>query len=349
MRAAFSLSLTLASVVGCVPTFDDNLPLVDKSTVLAVQAEPAEAAPGKPVQLTSLVGTPELNGAAPALSWGLCLARKPLTELGPVNPVCIRAPSPGSKDLVDLGSGSTVMATLPQDACRLFGPSLPEPMNGQPPGRPVDPDPTGGFYQPISVTLLESAVTSMGAVRIFCPPSGLDQQQAATFNAQYRNNQSPRIDALSARTESGEVLPIPEEPDALSVAPMQVLNLEASWQACPRSAMCGDGVCGAGEDKSNCADDCSTPKGCTGAENYAWFNPESRNVETRHESIRVSWFSTAGRFENAVTGREEDEFAETSTGNVWTAPEVAGTLRVWAVIRDARGGQSFRSFLVSVR
>jgi len=32
-----------------------------------------------------------------------------------------------------------------------------------------------------------------------------------------------------------------------------------------------------------------------------------------------------------------------------TAPEAAGELRVWAVIRDARGGQSFRSFLISVR
>jgi hypothetical protein len=351
MRAAFPVwvSLLCSSVIGCVPTFDDNLPLIDEPTVLSVQAEPAEAAPGKEVQLSALVGTPELNGAPPDLSWGLCIARKPLTELGPVNPVCIQAPSAGSKDIVDLGSATTVTAKLPMDACRLFGPSLPEPMNGEPAGRPVDPDPTGGYYQPISVTLLDSRVTSMGSVRIFCPPSGLDQLQAAEFNATYRNNQGPRIDALSARTDSGESLPIPDEPDALVVAPKQVLHLEASWQACPRSAVCGDGVCGAGEDKSNCADDCATPKGCPGAEDYAWFNPESRHVETRHESIRVSWFSTAGHFEDAVTGREEDEFEQSTTGDVWTAPETAGTVRVWTVIRDARGGQSFRSFLVSVR
>ena len=258
---------------------------------------------------------------APKLSWGLCIARKPLTELGPVNPVCIQAPEPGAKDIVDLGSAATVTATLPMDACRLFGPSLPEPMNGEPAGRPVDPDPTGGFYQPISVTLLDSGVTSMGSVRIFCPPSGLDQQQAAEFNAKYRNNQSPSIDSLSARTDSGETLPIPDEPEALAVAAKQVLHFEASWHACPHAAVCGDGVCGAGEDKSNCAEDCTTPKGCTGAEDYAWFNPDSRTVETRHESIRVSWFSTAGHFENAVTGREEDEFDQTTTGERWTAPE----------------------------
>ncbi len=348
MRSALSISLLLGSVVGCVPTFDDNLPLIVKPTVLAVQAEPAEVAPGKDVQLSALVGTPEPNGSAPKLSWGLCVARKPLTELGPVNPVCIQPPSGAPEDIVDLGSGAAVTATTSRDACRLFGPSLPEPMNGEPAGRPVDPDPTGGFYQPVSVTLLDSAVTSMGAVRIFCPPSGLDQELGVKFNAEYRNNQSPHIDGFSAQTESGESLPIPDEPDALQVTPQQVLHLEASWQSCPRTPVCGDGVCGASEDKSNCADDCTTPKGCTGAEDYAWFNAESRAIETRHESIRVSWFSTAGRFEDAVTGRDEDEFAETTTGDIWTAPEALGTVRVWAVIRDARGGQSFRSFVVSV-
>ena len=343
------LPLLVFSAIGCVPTFDDNLPLIEQPTLLAVQSEPAEAAPGKEVQLRALVGTPELNAAPPKLSWGLCIARKPLTELGPVNPVCIQAPSGAPDDILDLGSGATVTAKLPTDACRLFGPSLPEPMNGEPAGRPVDPDPTGGYYQPISVTLVDSAVTSLGAVRIFCPPSGLDREQAAEFNAKYRQNQSPSIASLSARADSGEILPIPDEPEALVVAPKQVLQLEASWQACPRSAVCGDGVCGAGEDKSNCADDCTTPTGCTGAEDYAWFNPELRSVELRHESIRVSWFSTAGRFENAVTGREEDEFEQTTTGDMWTAPEATRTVRAWAVIRDARGGQSFRSFLLTVR
>jgi hypothetical protein len=350
MRVTLSLSVVaaLAGSVGCVPTFDDNLPLIEKPTLLAIQAEPAEAAPGKAVQLSALIGTPELNGTLPALRWGLCIARKPLTELGPVNTVCIQAPG-GEKDIIDLGAGATVTATLPMDACRLFGPSLPEPMNGEPAGRPVDPDPTGGFYQPISATLTAENVTSMGSVRIFCPPSGLDQQQAASFNGSYRNNQSPSIDQLSAKTDSGETLPISDEPASLSVAPNQVLRLQAAWHTCPHSSVCGDGVCGAGEDRTSCAEDCTTPKGCTGAEDYAWFNPDSRVVETRHESVRVSWFSTAGHFENAVTGRDEAEFDQTTTEDVWTAPSTAGDIRVWAVIRDSRGGQSSRSFLLSVR
>jgi len=350
MRAALGfVGFVALAAVGCVPTFDDNLPLIREPTLLAVQSEPAEAAPGKDVQLSALIGMPEVNGVAPKLSWGLCTARKPLTELGPVNPICLRPPAGAPQDIVDLGSAATVTATLPMDACRLFGPSLPEPMNGEPAGRPVDPDPTGGFYQPISVTLLDSGVTSLGTVRIFCPPSGLDQEQAAEFNAQYRNNQSPGIETLSTRTNGGEVSVLPSEPDMLPASLGQVLHFEAAWQACPTVSVCGDGVCGAAEDKNTCAEDCTAPRGCAGAERYAWFNPDTRKVEARHESIRVSWFATAGRFTDAVTGRDEDEFEQTTTENTWTAPGAPGEVRIWAVIRDARGGQSFRTFLVSVR
>lgn len=338
-----------ATATGCVPTFDDDLPLIQKPTLLAIESEPAEVAPGKDVQLTALVGTPEIDASPPALLWGLCTARKPLTELGPVNPICIQPPSQAPDDIMALGSGATVDATVPTDACRLFGPSLPEPMNGQPAGRPVDPDPTGGFYQPIGVTLADTGVTSLGAIRIFCPPSGLDQEQAAAFNSQYRNNQSPRIDSIVLRDDSGISEPVPEEPAVLPVAAKQEAHFELSWAACPTVAVCGDGICGAGEDKSGCAQDCSTPVGCTGAESYAWFNADTRAVETKHESIRVSWFSTAGRFGDAVTGRDEGEFAQVTTDNTWTAPDTKGTVRIWLVIRDARGGQSFRSFLIAVR
>ncbi len=339
--------LSLLVSVGCVPTFDDDLPLITEPTVLAVQSEPAEATPNQQVQLTGLVGTPDVDGAAPTLSWGLCIARKPLTELGPVNPICIQAPQLAPGSIVPLGSGQVVTATVPQDACRLFGPSLPEPMNGEPAGRPVDPDPTGGFYQPVGVTLKSTGVTSLGAVRIFCPPSGLDQEQAADFNDNYRNNQNPSLDSTAFATGSADFAPVQTEPDELSVAAGQALTFRAAWATCPSSSECGDGVCGAKENKNNCPDDCTTPKGCTGAETYAYFNPDARVLETHRESIRVSWFSTAGRFDNAVTGRDEDE-PESTTDNRWVAPQAAGRVRVWLVIRDARGGQSFRTFVARV-
>jgi hypothetical protein len=341
--------LAALSSVACVPTFDDNLPLITSPLVLAVQAEPAEVVPGQSVTLTGLVGSPDPAAADAPLVWGLCTARKPLTELGPVSPTCIQAPSAAPDSITDLGRGASVTATIPTDACRLFGPSLPPPMNGEPAGRPVDPDPTGGFYQPIGATLPSTGVTTLGAVRIFCPPSGLDLEQARDFNTNYRNNQSPAFDSIGLLNGAGELTPIPAEGESpLRVAPGEALRIQARWAACPTSSTCGDGVCSALEDRNSCADDCSVYRGCSGAESYAFFNLDSRELETQHESIRVSWFSTAGRYETAVTGRSESEYELTDTANIWTAPTTPGQARLWLVMRDARGGQSFSSFLVSV-
>lgn len=345
LLALGALSLAATS---CVPTFDDNLPLITEPTLLAVHSEPAEVAPGETVQLTASVASADPNAAAPTLSWGLCLARKPLTELGPVNPSCIQPPTPSEPLIVDLGQGASVEATLPSDACRLFGPSLPEPMNGEPAGRPVDPDPSGGFYQPIGVTLRSRGVTSLGAVRILCPPAGLDQQQARDFNLNYRRNENPALEAVAWQGDDGQSHDLVDEPASTPVNVGQKLSLRASWTTCPAAASCGDGVCSAQEDKDNCSEDCTAAHGCSGAESYAWFNPESRTLEVRHESIRISWYASAGRFENAVTGRDESEFTISTAFDSWTAPSKAGTVRLWAVIRDDRGGQSVRSFLLEV-
>ena len=340
-----SLAAALA-LSGCVPTFDDELSTITSSKLLAVSSEPAEAAPGDSVTLSALVATPTGDATAPQLSWGLCLARKPLTELGPVNPVCLQpAGSEPADVLSSLGTGDAVPATVPMTACRVFGPSLPEAMNGQPAGRPVDPDPTGGFYQPVSVTLAETNVTSLGDIRIFCPPSGLDPDQAVDFNANYRRNQNPIVDSIALADERGNLVPIT---DSVTAAPGQTLLFTASWAACPTTAVCGDGICGALEDKTSCAADCVTPKGCTGAEQYAYWNPDSRELQVRHESMRVSWYATAGKLADPVTGRDESETV-TSTQNGWTAPTASGPVTLWLVIRDARGGQSFRSFTISVQ
>ncbi len=321
-RTLTALTFTLSTA--CVPTFDDNLSLITETQVLAISSEPAEAAPGEAVQLSALAAVPRTDSGSAKLSWGLCLARKPLTELGPVNPACIQAPGAAPNTLVDLGSGDTVPATLPMDACRLFGPSLPEPMNGEPAGRPVDPDPTGGFYQPVSVTLFDNSVTTLGAVRIFCPPSGLDQEQSADYNAAYRRNRNPLFDQIAAVDGRGDASPVPDEPGALRVVAGERVTLRATWAVC----------------KADVA--------CSGAETYPVFNADSRQLDTHHESIRVSWFASAGRFDNAVTGRDENEFDIPNTENGWLAPAQTGTTRLWLVIRDARGGQSFRSFEVTV-
>src|SRR5688572_26759007 len=141
-RAAQCLGVAVFSA--CVPEIDDDLSLVSAERVLAVIAEPPEAGEGDRVVLSALVASPV--GAASALvSYSFCLTRKPLSELGPVDPSCLS----GTGELVALGQGARVEGSIDRGACSLFGPRRPTPEPGQPAGRPVDPDATGGFYQPV--------------------------------------------------------------------------------------------------------------------------------------------------------------------------------------------------------
>jgi hypothetical protein len=84
-------------------------------------------------------------------------------------------------------------------------------------------------------------------------------------------------------------------------------------------------------------------KGCGGAEAYVWLNPASRTIETRRESIRVSWFATAGAFASARTGRTELEAATPFSDNLWTAPAAGQKVFLWVVVRDDRGGTAWTS------
>ena len=75
---------------------------------------------------------------------------------------------------------------------------------------------------------------------------------------------------------------------------------------------------------------------------------------TRRESLRVSWFTTAGSFERDRTGRAGDEGEageppESFTENTWTAPEDARATQLWLVLRDARGGVAFTTLAAVTR
>lgn len=319
----------LALGSGCVPDFEDDLSLLTAPRVLAVRAEPAEAKPNETVTLSALVADPDpLASPAPA-SFALCVERKPLTELGPVSPACLVEPSAGAAALVPLGSGDGVSATLPSDACRLFGPSRPEPKEGEPAGRPVDPDATGGYYEPVAVRVEAGKDLAVGTIRVACPLPAVTQAQAIEFSARYRPNRNPELANLELRRGSDSITLTPEPAGTearIELSPGERVTLRAEWPACE------------GE-----------PDGkCTGAESYAWFDPELRAITTRRESIRVSWFASAGKFGSERSGRDESEL-ETHSENTWTAPSSPGVARLWLVVRDSRGGQSWRTYLVDVR
>ncbi|MFV8755894.1 hypothetical protein ACNOYE_35535 [Nannocystaceae bacterium ST9] len=322
-----------SACLACAPEFEVDLALVDRPRVIAMIATPAEAGPGETVTLSALVATPEGTSVDATLDWSLCLARRPLAELGPIAPACVALQADA---IAAIGEGTSVEATLPEDACRLFGPEPPAAMPGEPTGRPVDPDPSGGYFQPILGRFVGDDTDELDVlrVRLACGLSGATQAQAAEYTLRAQRNVAPAITEFA--TGDGST----------TVGVGEPLDLRVRWTACPRESTCGDQLCSLDE-ASTCADDCMTTTGCAGAETHVFFDPLALEIAVRREAIGVTWYATAGEFDEARTGRASDD-DEAGSDNVWTAPDEPGTVHLWAVLRDDRGGVGWASLDLAV-
>jgi len=331
-------------LAGCVPAFADDVSQVEGFRVLAIRSDPAEVEPGDDTKLTVLWATPEGEAVEDAdVSWSLCNQRKELTEPGPVSPVClVEFGDEDSEILTALGTGPSVVAAIPNDVCRTFGPlSPPSDEEGGGAGRPVDPDLTGGFYQPVLVGQDEG---TLGGVRLACGTPWLPQDQLVPFNQGYRPNEHPAFQHLTWESDD-ESVDIADG-DSLEVERGEQVRLRVTWAGCPREAECGDGLCTMGENATGCADDCrEAPVGCTGAEDYLLADVKTRTAVPRTEVVSVAWFNSGGTFESSVT---DDPEGQDFTENLWTAPDEAGTATLWLVLRDDRGGVSWRVLPVEV-
>ena len=328
------VSFALAMLAtGCLPDVDVDESIVRSPRILAVRSIPAEAAPGDTVTLEALYVGPDGTISAGVLDWARCDARRPLAELGPISPACLAWEDPL---LVTQGLGARVEATISREACRLFGPDPPPAQPGEPAGRIVDPDPTGGYYQPFRVVEPDDDAIVLSEVRLVCGIAGTTQAQASELRQRRRVNDAPRIDTLFAQLEDGTDVLL-DETTPLVVRVGETITLEAGWPACPASDVCGDGVCGPDETASSCSEDCRTPRGCAGAERYVRFDVESRSIVVSRESMRAAWHTTAGRFEIERSGRDVDD-AEPYAVSHLIAPETPGRASIWVVLRDARGG-----------
>jgi hypothetical protein len=351
-RLASMIVLTAASLLAsCTPELDDRAFQITGPRLLAIAATPAEAEPKAEVTFRALYVDPTGERSGGDLAWAFCTARKPLTEQGTVSSACVLESGP---DLTPLGSGASIAGALPDDGCRLFGPDRPAPVAGEPVGRAVDPDPSGGFYQPVRLRVRDGAgavSTAIGAARLACGISGATPEQSVDFGQRYRHNESPAISALTIERAGSSATIAPDSPGAevgATVARGEQITLRAAWAACPTAPACGDGVCGADENAAGCEADCKTPTGCQGSEQYAWFDPEARVVSLRREAIRVAWFTTAGALDADTSGLAEEEADGHSADNAWTAPSEAGEARIWLVVRDDRGGVGWQSYRVRV-
>lgn len=324
-------------LAGCASVLEDRTPYVESARVLAVRAEPAEALPGAEVRLRALYADATGALAEGEVEWSWCVARKPLAELGPVAEECLQ---PGAEKLLPIGVGLDVTGALPDDGCSLFGPNPPPPDESGVAGRPVDPDVTGGYYQPV-VGFGGESVT-LAAPRLRCGLANVSQEVYVAWNLAYHDNQNP--DVLELRLD-GQPLSADGEPPVVTAG--QAVALTLAWPECPIEATCGDGVCSAGEDLEVCAEDCAEPVGCGGAETYVRHDPDTGLLETRREAISVAWFTTDGVLAEARGGREGDD-PSTTADNTWTAPDASGEAWIGVVLRDERGGVGYAGYRVRV-
>lgn len=346
-RSLFALALVL--FVGCTPEFDYDVSRVDGPRVLAVRAVPPEVGPNGQTTLIALYVDESGTLTEGPLDFTLCTARKPLAELGPVARACL---DPASSSQVRFGQGVlAATATVPANACSLFGPSPPPPKPNEPAGRPVDPDLTSGFYQPALVFDQENGEPSLAPIRINCGLGAVSQPVALEWNRRSRRNANPIIDSLTIVREEGEVVvPI----DGTGTPPMltqgETITLRVSYADCPLAGedVCGDAICGNDETLADCPADCTAPVlGCGGAESYIAYDSDFGAIVARRESMRVAWYGTRGDFAEARTGRAS-EALEPYSDNTLFAPTESGELVIWVVLRDDRGGTAFRGYRFTV-
>jgi hypothetical protein len=312
-RHACAVAL-LAAVPACKPDLGSPASLVIGPRILAVRGVPAEAPPNTPVTWSALAVQPAGTIAAPAIGWSLCLTPKPPAETNAVSSQCLGTPD-------DAGPAATFMTSIPTDACMLFGPQTPPVKSGQSPIRPRDPDVTGGFYQPVRASLQadDGNDTAFELQRITCPLANAPIDVTRMFTMMYMANQNPTITRVVLDPDGASTILYHGTPPGgpTPVAAGTSTTLELDW-----------------------------PDG--NAESYPVWDLASRTLTTHRESMRVSWFATAGAFTLDGSGRGEDEM-ETFTRNEWKAPETPGPVHMWVVLRDSRGGLDFASVEIQVQ
>jgi hypothetical protein len=332
-RAARVLAALALVSIACAPTLEDRTTIVSEPVVLAVQATPAEAALGASFAMNALYVDPQGARAPSGLDWAMCLRQKALGDPGPIDPGCFADAAPG---LLPIGAGGSVQGRIPADACQLFGPDSSPPQPGQPSARPTDPDGTGGYYLPVRLKSPEGQWYA-AVERLACQPSGVTQAVFGAFTDGYRPNSNPTIAGLSfdadadadADKRTTATAPTPIAPDGAVPGPGATvrrgerLTLQVSWPDCPGADPCG------------------------GAESYIAIDPTSKAIDSRRESMVASWYATAGGFDVDRSGRAESDRA-TSAANGWTAPSSPGTVHLWVVLRDSRGGVGWGSFTLAV-
>jgi hypothetical protein len=190
MRTRTQALFVVALLWACREPDTTRPSLIDAPRVLAVRAEPAEAAPGESVLLDVLVA--DGGGVLPEdmLRLSFCRTPKPLGDNRLASDACART----AEQLV-----RSMPAVVPSDACTRFGPNVPAGV------RPTDPDVTGGYYQPIRIALDDLDAVAM--LRLRCPLTDAPLAITRAYRERYAPNQTPALRKLSITHDGVAIAP----------------------------------------------------------------------------------------------------------------------------------------------
>ena len=238
------------------------------------------------------------------MAWSFCNAPKPLTEDNVVSNACV-GDGPGVGDAAPLSRVGVGVSVTARTPSK--GCSVFGPDVGSMGLRPRDPDTTGGYYQPLLATLAGAGGggDAIELARIHCDLANASGDTVTQFAKLYHDNQEP--DAAAADGDAGRG-------GGIALGHPRVG---------PRRA--------AGE-----------LAGGVGRDVRVLRSPGRRRSASQREAMQVAWYGSGGTLDTESTGRAGDDPATTSQ-DAWTAPAQAGTVHLWVVLRDSRGGVDYVS------
>lgn len=295
------------ALLGCAPDLTVHASRIATPRVVAVRAEPAEARPGETVMLAATVATPRGMTGEAAIDWRACLIPRSPAESATVSARCLMDDDAGSVNELAVGQRTTtVMATVPADACTRVGPQTPAQGQGGERVRAPDPDITGGWQLPIRLGLSvgEARETLFARFRVRCQPPDVPGTTAVGYALRYRNNVNPALAGVFA-VVNGATRELPRGATTeTAVGTGRAVPLLALW-------------------------------GAEAAERYVAVDPTTRALVDRTEALELTWFTDGGEL---ARDRTAPDGSGTASANVLRLDEGVTSARVWVALRDERGG-----------
>jgi hypothetical protein len=284
--------------------------LIEQPRLIALTATPSEVLPGQPVALGAVwaAPTPAISPLATPSLWSICIEPKAPSEDNSVSPLC--AGDAGSA-LVSITGGQEMIAGntwVSQVTATVPADSC---------GRFGPDTPPGGFRP--------RAADSTGGYyqpfKVQRNDFNSDVSDAGGFGLVRMTcnlaGAPPGVSQQYRQQYVANAVPIAELMIPATVAPQQRVDMVVRWSDNQR-------------------------------ESYLWYDPATATLQTRRESMGVSWFATDGEMQvDAVSVGEAANASQVLAG--WTAPSTGGVVQIWAVVRDSRGGQAILSAIVPVQ